>query len=1042
MQSSWYEPLRSIQSLGSQKEKIAHMGQLAEARRRHLGQFFTPDAVAKFMFSFVADLDVCDLLDNSIGSARLLQFADPTKHRLYGVDVHADTVDHVRRVVEEAGFECDIRCAGMQDINPRNLDCALINPPFSIHLESPFLESYPGVTRTGRFGPETSAISDEYAVMQALRACGTVIALLPRSSADAIRAEAGCWNRSEVHARLRAVFDLPPDTFKEENAHVLTSVLVFGEIRGLRKYHHIALQSLDDTVPDLGLAEAVRKHRQYKGKPKLGYRHLDASEPSITRPVTGDSTVIVSLDGRKINLAYNCGLTQAKVANAILHKQVFSTEHNRLPKGVKYAGQGKLDLEVYLLQEDPLQAFDAFIASIAAAGGKPLLRPGVRETVIRKIKRHRKAATPMRRTIWSRGATNATQVVGKARKTHNVDPTQWISPVVKAGETVQFSRMESGRFSYTKGDKTYEISADDLEARYFLEGAFEGWQVAHTGLRDAFPQEATMLRKRMAALGIDKWLSWDFQIQDAVEMLMRPHGAVCAWEQACGKSRVAAALILLSQVKHGLIVVESRLVDEMVGQLARVDIGADRINVIDSPERLTTLKQINIIAYERLRTLVDEKQSKRITYAHRLRRRIGLLLADEGERLANMESDQSRALFQVSARKRYIMTGTPIANFARDIHGVLTFTGGDGSATQPYGFRRGYIEKNWINSMEFAKRGLDAVRDDFVVLEWVSWEFADTLREGAKREIPKIANVERFRSWLAPHIKRRLTAEPEVEKFIQLPELGSKVIEVPWDKEHLAFYLKAADDFAQWYRDRGAGAKNNLAVLLAKLQAVQTALNAPQQGVGGVGSYIGMTSKQRAVLDFLVGAVDNGKKTLLYCENPSVVDLFHTQLQNEGIESVRFHGGIPIKKRVRDKDARFVSGNVPILLATKGSARAGYNLPMADYVVFADRSWSAKVESQAVRRPLRVERKERVEAVYFHLPGSLDIYQAQMVAFKSDSARAGLDYATPELDTEEFLHLSTILQSFVDDLAKVHGMRSYDMREKLKNDTALDLQIA
>jgi hypothetical protein len=37
----------------------------------------------------------------------------PGKHKLFGVDVNAATVDEVRRVVSEAGFECEILCAGM-----------------------------------------------------------------------------------------------------------------------------------------------------------------------------------------------------------------------------------------------------------------------------------------------------------------------------------------------------------------------------------------------------------------------------------------------------------------------------------------------------------------------------------------------------------------------------------------------------------------------------------------------------------------------------------------------------------------------------------------------------------------------------------------------------------------------------------------------------------------------------------------------------------------------------------------------------------------
>jgi hypothetical protein len=103
----WYEPLRAIRSLGSQAPSIAHQGELAASRRQHLGQFFTPDAIAAFMWSFVSgwnDNRLIRILDNSVGSGRLLQYADPERHAVYGVDVHADVIQHCQKVFEDAGF--------------------------------------------------------------------------------------------------------------------------------------------------------------------------------------------------------------------------------------------------------------------------------------------------------------------------------------------------------------------------------------------------------------------------------------------------------------------------------------------------------------------------------------------------------------------------------------------------------------------------------------------------------------------------------------------------------------------------------------------------------------------------------------------------------------------------------------------------------------------------------------------------------------------------------------------------------------------------
>jgi len=114
-------------------------------------------------------------------------------------------------------------------------------------------------------------------------------------------------------------------------------------------------------------------------------------------------------------------------------------------------------------------------------------------------------------------------------------------------------------------------------------------------------------------------------------------------------------------------------------------------------------------------------------------------------------------------------------------------------------------------------------------------------------------------------------------------------------------------------------------------------------------------------------------------------------LAAKGIKAVQFHGGISIKKRVKAKDGEFVTGKADHLLATKACAKSGYNLPVSDVVVFYDRSWNAKTEGPAMHLPMRVERKALVRVVFFHIPGSLDLYQNQMASFKADSARPGLD---------------------------------------------------
>jgi hypothetical protein len=248
----WYEPLRAIRSLGSQTPSIAHQGELAAARRQHLGQFFTPDAIAAFMWSFVSGWKVNRLiriLDNSVGSGRLLQYADPERHAVYGVDVHADVIQQCQKVFEDAGFDCGFRQAGMEDINPARFDIAIINPPFSIHLESPHLQTLE-CTTWGRYGAHTSALSHDYAVHQALEAANIVVALLPITTAESmIAGEQG----DRLKRRAAGLFELPADAFKLEGANVRTAVVVFDRYRDPSDFVRVAVEDLAKPGPDLGL---------------------------------------------------------------------------------------------------------------------------------------------------------------------------------------------------------------------------------------------------------------------------------------------------------------------------------------------------------------------------------------------------------------------------------------------------------------------------------------------------------------------------------------------------------------------------------------------------------------------------------------------------------------------------------------------------------------------------------------------------------------------------------------------------------------------
>jgi len=1049
--TDWYAPLQDRLSLGSITPKATRLGDLAARRQAHLSQFFTPAPLAAFMWRCVAPAlnaassegRVVSLLDNSIGSGRLVRYATPGLHTIAGLDVDAACVNSLGEVLSDAGFEHDLLVAGMQEVNPRGFDLCLLNPPFSLTLQSPTLLPL-APTTTGRFGANTAALSHEYALAQALEAAHLVVAVMPRSWVD--RLDRAPW----ATERLVHVFHAPAGTFRSEGTEVDVSVLVYGDMPS--PGYGITMLADLDVSPQLPVS--LPPTSASAGPKPLRRIGVEASEPTIVLPVTGDRRVRVVRHRHELRLKFACGLVQARVANALLRRDVMQdgTDRHRYPVGIRYAGQGQLDLEVLASQDDPTHALKKTLAQITAAGGEPVVDPGLWPYFRRLVRRRAVESTPLSHTVFlpnaaaaHRGTTLAATFTARARTKHVMNPKVWGSPVVQAGSAWTFTRApqaEGERYTTrSPHGEEYSVTRDELLARFEVTlpeatTAGEGWREIAAGRIAAFPSLAAAVRVRAERAGLPGVLSWDFQRTDVLEAAMT-RGSVIAGEMGTGKTREGIALAMLGG-RHNLIVVEAHIVGEWEDELRRLGVPAEAWQSIQSPEDAAALRHINLITFDRLRRPLYGMQGRR-TYARLLRGRINTLIVDEAHCLANTASLQVQALYLLSAKRRYLLTGTPIGNYPRDLLPLAQFTLGQGTAAQPYGRFRPYIEPRLSLSCDFAKRGSDAFRESFVVTEWTTHDFElSDMQKGAKREVPKLANLTAFREFAGRVVKRRVLAEPAVAKHVRIPPPTREVVTVPWNPRHLAFYLDVADSFAQWFREakRQAGLTGkqvNLMALLAQINAVVLANNCPQKGVGHRAPFQGLTAKDEAVLERIQEHVDDGRQTICYAANPLTLEIYAKHLRADDIGCTVIHGGIAPRLRHQRLNEGFKTGATQVLLATLGVAETGLNIPQAQAIVFNARSWSPRVENQAEARALRPQQTRNVIITRFQHEGSIDEYQATMVAMKADAARAGLDWGTPEHQGTPWLHWAHILGEFLEGLGKLHGKTHHDIREELKH---------
>ncbi len=1030
----WARDLAEHRSKGSRAKRPGSLAGLAAARREHEGQFFTPDWLARSLWrvvehvrSSVRGQRPVAVFDGSIGSGRLVQFARKHEHVVFGCDVDEPLVERLAVAAEAGGVLGRIAAMGMEEARPRNMDVALINPPFSVHLESPAMAEYP-CTHFGRFGPHTSALSHEYALHQALDAAPVVAAILPATYAAEVERDAS------LAPRLRALVDVPGNAFAEEGAQVRVSVAVFGAERG--KNEHVRRMPLADFDSDsldwLAFEPAW-------GTAALGSVYHDPGEPVVTRPVTGDRRVRIVLAGRRVRLMFACGYAEARVLNAIYRARIDrrrGPDAVRLPSGVRYEGEGLLDVEAWLATGNPAACLERLEREIRGVGFDPVVDEAVANRLRKLERRTRIERAPFGRWIFRPDGEGDGRFEAVARRTWLCEPTNLAAPAVMRGERIEVERR-GGRFWIEDGGRKWEIPAHEFYEFFEADtGTGQGgagqWVEIVEPLPRRFPAQAAAVRARALRAGVDGMLTWsDYQFADLVEVLMK-RAAIVSWDTGLGKARLAVALVLASECRRGLIVVEAGLIDEMKAELAGLPIPASEWQVIETPGQARDLRRVNVISYTRLRMQVE--RGSRRNYAKLMRRRFGIVVADEADILCNPNSQQSRAVAQLAPKRRYALSATPARNYPRDLHPLSVWTAGDGTAAQPYGWRRAYMTPELARSMAESRRGIDRFRDDFIVTEWVTNEFAEENREGAKREVPKIADVVRYREWLAPLVKRRVVGEPDVARYVSIPEGETEVREVEWDMEHLAFYLRVADDFAEyWRRVKDGRESNNLARILARINAVCVAASCPQMAPLGLRWSGGLTSKQRRVVDDLAELAGQGRKVVFYARNVMTLELVGEGLRQRGIEGVLYHGGMPREKRTVELNRRFRYGDAPVLLASLGITQKGLNLWQADTTYFFDRSWEARTEYQARNRIERPQQTRKPRHLFLHLPGSIDEYERQMVEMKADAIQAGLDWGDPRLADQEFVHLDTILGRFVEDLAKLHGYASgHDFRDAVK----------
>jgi len=162
-----------------------------------------------------------------------------------------------------------------------------------------------------------------------------------------------------------------------------------------------------------------------------------------------------------------------------------------------------------------------------------------------------------------------------------------------------------------------------------------------------------------------------------------------------------------------------------------------------------------------------------------------------------------------------------------------------------------------------------------------------------------------------------------------------------------------------------------------------------------------------SLLDRLAG--EDGRKTLLFSEWTTMLDLIEPILEKRGMAFVRLDGSVPQTRR-QDLVNRFQRDpRCALFLATNAGA-TGLNLQAADTVINVDLPWNPAVLEQRIARAHRMGQRRPVHVHILVTEGTIEESLLSTLSAKRDLALAALD---PDSTVKE-----VALQGSIDELKR------------------------
>jgi hypothetical protein len=383
----------------------------------------------------------------------------------------------------------------------------------------------------------------------------------------------------------------------------------------------------------------------------------------------------------------------------------------------------------------------------------------------------------------------------------------------------------------------------------------------------------------------------------------------------------------------------------------------------------------------------------------------GVIVVDEGTLAKGDESLRSKAIRGLSARHRYLLTGTPISNYVNDAFWLLWWALGNATLRFPFDYEGGRAK----------------FEADFCVIEY--WR--DDGRRKNRKVLPQVTNVSRLWRLLSGAMVRR-----RKQHMGKLPPRTTRTIAAPMGEAQLKlyeFWLSGANFesyFAWKFPDHPlleAGLVDRFAAGLGQLSKLEYATTLPEADpdLGAWGKlaefeHSNWTPKNLKVLQVAIEHVERGEKVLIGSDLIETGRWLCERLKEKGVRAAHIveersgKAATMSPRRRAQAIERFKSGDTQVLCCGIPSIRLGHSLEAASCVIANGLVFSYEMFDQFIARAWRLTSPGPVSVYVALTLGSLDPRKWELLCQKAKAADLALDgqlVDEPEqpISREEFL---------------------------------------